>query len=56
MKLANYPKGMSGWTLYGTAVLCGVGFTVSLFIGSLAIEETGVDLLLDDRLGLFLAL
>ena len=54
MKLASYPKGMSGWTLYGTAALCGVGFTMSLFIGSLAFEETGVDLLFDERLGIIL--
>lgn len=39
-------------SLYGTSALCGVGFTMSLFIGSLAFEETGVDLLFDERLGI----
>jgi len=53
-KLTSLPKGMSWSSLYGTATLCGVGFTMSLFIGSLAFEETGVDLLFDERLGIIL--
>lgn len=40
--------------LYGAAALCGIGFTMSLFVGSLAFEETGVDLLFDERLGIIL--
>ncbi|MEQ8858508.1 MAG: Na+/H+ antiporter NhaA [Pseudomonadales bacterium] len=50
--LAHIPEGMSWVHVYGTALLCGVGFTMSLFIGSLAFEETGVDLLVDERLGI----
>lgn len=50
--LAQLPKGMSWASLYGTAALCGIGFTMSLFIGSLAFEETGVDLIFDERLGI----
>jgi len=53
-RLTNLPAGMSWSSLYGTATLCGVGFTMSLFIGSLAFEETGVDLLFDERLGILL--
>jgi NhaA family Na+:H+ antiporter len=53
-KLTQLPKGMSWTSLYGTAALCGVGFTMSLFIGSLAFEETGVNLLFDERLGIVL--
>ena len=35
-KLANMPEGL-GWThLYGASLLAGVGFTMSLFIGTLA--------------------
>ncbi len=52
--LTKLPKGMSWLSLYGTAALCGIGFTMSLFIGSLAFEETGVNLLFDERLGIIL--
>lgn len=54
LKLTSLPTGMSWGSLYGTAALCGVGFTMSLFIGSLAFEETNVNLLFDDRLGIIL--
>lgn len=50
--LTQLPKGMNWASLYGTSALCGVGFTMSLFIGSLAFEETGVNLLFDERLGI----
>ena len=54
LRIANLPTGTSWLSLYGTAILCGVGFTMSLFIGSLAFEETGVNLLFDDRLGIII--
>ena len=53
-KITDLPPGMSWGSLYGTAALCGVGFTMSLFIGSLAFEETGVNLLFDERLGIII--
>lgn len=52
--LTRLPKGMSLTSLYGTAALCGIGFTMSLFIGSLAFEGTGVNLLFDERLGIIM--
>ncbi len=52
--LTSLPKGISWTSLYGTAALCGIGFTMSLFIGSLAFEETGVNLLFDERLGIII--
>ncbi len=54
LKLTKLPKGMSWGSLYGTAALCGIGFTMSLFIGSLAFERTGVNLLFDERIGIIL--
>lgn len=54
LKLTELPKDISWSALYGTAALCGIGFTMSLFIGSLAFEETGVNLLFDERIGITL--
>lgn len=50
--LAKLPEGMAWLSLYGCGLLCGVGFTMSLFIGSLAFETTGVNLLFDERIGI----
>jgi Na+:H+ antiporter, NhaA family len=52
--ISALPKGMSWRALYGTAALCGIGFTMSLFIGSLAFEETGINQMFDERLGIIL--
>lgn len=51
-KLVEMPKGMNYASLYGTACLAGVGFTMSLFIGSLAFEENPGMSLFDERLGI----
>jgi len=50
---AKLPTNVSWRLLYGAAILCGVGFTMSLFIGSLAFEQgNGVNLMFQDRLGI----
>ena len=54
MKITSLPKNMNWPSLYGTAALCGIGFTMSLFVGSLAFEETGVNRLFDERLGIII--
>jgi NhaA family Na+:H+ antiporter len=41
--LAELPRGASWPSLYGVAVLTGIGFTMSLFIGGLAFEHSPVD-------------
>ena len=42
LKLCRLPKDATWTQLYGVCLLCGVGFTMSLFIGSLAFEEQGL--------------
>jgi len=48
------PNGVSWMSLYGATVLCGIGFTMSLIIISLAFEEMGVNVLFDERPGIVL--
>lgn len=51
--IAHLPQGVRWSQIYGVAVLCGIGFTMSLFIGSLAFEaKGGPDYAIDDRLGI----
>ncbi|MFT5314742.1 MAG: NhaA family Na+:H+ antiporter [Candidatus Krumholzibacteriia bacterium] len=50
--MASMPVGMNWRALYGTAAMTGVGFTMSLFIGSLAFESAGLDRLFDERIGI----
>lgn len=52
--ITELPKGATWASFYGTAILCGIGFTMSLFIGSLAFEETGIDMMFDERLGIIM--
>lgn len=52
LKWATLPSGVSWLSLYGTAALCGIGFTMSLFIGSLAFEGSTISHLFDDRIGI----
>ncbi|HMT92703.1 Na+/H+ antiporter NhaA [uncultured Thiothrix sp.] len=50
LRIAQLPSGIGWWELYGVALLGGIGFTMSLFISSLAFE--GTTLVTNDRLGI----
>ncbi len=52
--LARLPDGADWGSLYGASILCGVGFTMSLFVGSLAFENVTFDpsAVFDERLGI----
>ncbi len=52
---ARLPTGASFSGFYATSVLCGIGFTMSLFIASLAFEQGGTsEVIMGDRLGILL--
>ena len=50
--ISTMPRGMNFKQIYGAALLCGVGFTMSLFIGGLAFA--GDTPLFDERLGIIM--
>ena len=50
--ISELPKQTSMSQVYGVSVLCGIGFTMSLFISSLAFEGTGTGFGNADRLGI----
>ncbi|OOZ39295.1 Na(+)/H(+) antiporter NhaA [Solemya pervernicosa gill symbiont] len=52
--LARLPSDISWGMLYGVSLITGIGFTMSLFVGSLAFEETGINMLFDERLGIII--
>jgi Na+:H+ antiporter, NhaA family len=55
MGIAKLPSNVNWTLIYGVSLLCGIGFTMSLFIGSLAFENSGDNTLFDERLGIILA-
>jgi len=50
--LARKPEGLSWGGLWGMSILCGIGFTMSLFIGSLAFETGADDYVIANRIGI----
>ena len=52
--VARLPSGVGWKEMYGVAILCGIGFTMSLFISSLAFVEGDPHFAFNDRLGILL--
>jgi NhaA family Na+:H+ antiporter len=56
MGFGKLPQGVNWKLLYGVSILSGIGFTMSLFIGSLAFENARASgmILTDERLGILI--
>jgi len=52
--IAKMPEGTNWLSIYGVSVLCGIGFTMSLFISSLAFENQGTEYISESRIGILL--
>jgi NhaA family Na+:H+ antiporter len=50
--LARMPAGATWGSLLGLSLLCGIGFTMSLFIAGLAFEGLGAEYAVTTRLGI----
>ena len=51
LRVASMPTGATGAGLYAIALVAGIGFTMSLFIGSLAFGDSNADISACVRLG-----
>ena len=52
--IAPLPEGTGWGAMLGVSVLCGIGFTMSLFIAGLAFEGAGSEYVVQTRLGILL--
>jgi NhaA family Na+:H+ antiporter len=50
--LARLDESLNWKMLFGMATLCGIGFTMSLFVGSLSFDASHIEFLLTHRLGI----
>lgn len=54
LKIASRPKEISWNNLYGMAILCGIGFTMSIFIGNLSYDDTSIEYMKSNKLGVLI--
>ena len=52
--MVRMPAGVTWGSLYGTALLTGIGFTMSLFVGTLAFENAGAEYDIKTRAGVLI--
>ena len=52
--LGKLPENVSWIQMYGMSILCGIGFTMSLFISSLAFEQAGGNYEVNERFGIII--
>lgn len=53
--LVRLPKGVNWMAMTGVSILCGIGFTMSLFIGGLAFDGTQMsEYLIENRVGILM--
>lgn len=51
LRIAQLPNKVRWDELYGISIICGIGFTISLFIGALAFEEYSIDYINSVKIG-----
>ncbi len=54
LKRAKLPKNTSWLAFYGVTLLCGIGFTMSLFLGTLSFQSVGALYLSEVRIGVII--
>lgn len=54
LKIARLPEGIEFKQIVAVSILCGIGFTMSMFIASLAFNSTNIEFAIYSRIGILL--